>query len=263
MLSSSQSQEPWLQSSRLNWSHMANLGGNPSQWPQQSTARPTKKNKIKADWRTCRRAFGKGQIAYNKYLIGRGRYLWTILWGITPIHTEKLDNIICLGRQSTAPGKSRRTEKAPPPGEHWLLQGRKHLPLNVIFKLLDFEFILLRLSASGFLLLRCSRRYTLQQPFFPKHFGLWEGRKTTDDTFWSTSFLWTSRASPSNLSLNCSGLTTAFTPSQTWLLISAWPRRTEFLCFFFLLFTPSFVLKFNCVFIETLPLTQHYSGCQK
>ncbi|KAL0605867.1 hypothetical protein AAY473_022466 [Plecturocebus cupreus] len=40
--------------------------------------------------------------------------------------------------------------------------------------LLDSELILFRLPPPGFLLFGSSSGYTLQQPFLPKHFGLWE-----------------------------------------------------------------------------------------
>lgn len=153
-------------------------------------------------------------------------------------------------------GKVKARRKRPlQDGRQWLLQSRNHLPLNVIFKLLDFELILFRLPSPGFLLLCCSRRNTLQQPFFPKDFGLWEGGKTTDK--WhllAHIILWTSRASASDLLLNSSGLTTAFTfPDMAIYFCQAKPGFLG--CFFSTSFLFCFVLKFSCVFIENLPNT--------
>lgn len=135
---------------------------------------------------------------------------------VVPVHG------LCLGRERWSAGERGRRWARPLEGSsgpaRWGPWRAKHLPPNVIFELLDSELVLLRLPPPGFLLLGISSGYTLQQPFFPKHFGLREWDKRRD----VMPFLAHSLPSLHVFALHLLrvGFNHCFHPSLTWLFPS-------------------------------------------
>lgn len=212
-----------------------------------------RRKKTRADRKLKKGQLVKGQDAYNtsrvpeditdlyyspiQWLLLRVIILETLekfKWYLCPLFRKIILNLWIKGdriEHRPLEDSSGYCTVKPSPGGGW---AGNHLPLNVIFKLFDSEFILFRLPPPGFLLFGSSSRYSLQQPFFPKHFGLWEGEERTDGvTPLAHSLRSILRAGAVAGPLRSSPRTAAFPSSPAWLPASfpPSPRRAVYSTF--------------------------------